>query len=339
MNIEEEVFKRCKILYDKLIPFGFTKKNNIYEIEKYILDKTFLIKVQITFDGKIKGNVFDLAFEDEYSNFRTSNQKGSFVGKIREKFTDFLKEIRDNCTTKTNFITSQANRITNLVEKEYGDKPEFLWEGEAHGVFRNKDNLKWYGIIMNINKNKLDKEDREIEILNVKLDENKIKGLLKRPGFYKAYHMNKEKWITIILDDTIDDKEIMEYIKESYLFTSKPSEWIIPANPTFCDTFSFFKEKDTIMWKQSNNVKVGDIVYLYIGVPYSSIIYKCQVIETGIPYNYEDKNLTIKKTMKIKLINKFESGKYSIALMRKFGVKAVRGPRRMPLELSKKIKD
>ena len=47
MNIEEEVFKRCKILYDKLIPFGFTKKNNIYEIEKYILDKTQPLKMNI----------------------------------------------------------------------------------------------------------------------------------------------------------------------------------------------------------------------------------------------------------------------------------------------------
>ena len=75
MNIEEEVFKRCKVLYDKLIPFGFTKENNVYQIEKYILNKTFLIKVQITLDGKVKGSIFDLEFGDEYSGFRTSNQK------------------------------------------------------------------------------------------------------------------------------------------------------------------------------------------------------------------------------------------------------------------------
>ena len=339
MDIEKEIFKRCTILYDKLIPFGFTKENNVYLIEKNILEDNFLIRVYITSDGMVRGMVIDLAFGDEYAGFRINNQKGQFVGKIREEFTHFLEEIRDNCTMKTNFMTNQANRITNLIEKEYGDKPEFLWEGESHGVFRNKDNLKWYGIIMNINKNKLAQEDKDVEILNVKLDEKKVQELLKRKGFYKAYHMNKEKWITIILDDTIKDDEIMSYIKESYQFTSKPGEWIIPANPTFCDTFSFFKDKDTIMWKQSNNVKVGDIVYLYIGAPYSSIIYKCQVVETALPYNYEDKNLVKKKVMKIKLLKQYESGKYSISLMKEYGVKAVRGPRRMPEELRKQIKD
>lgn len=30
--------------------------------------------------------------------------------------------------------------------------------------------------------------------------------------------MNKESWITILLDDTIKDEEIMAYIEESYKF-------------------------------------------------------------------------------------------------------------------------
>ena len=31
--------------------------------------------------------------------------------------------------------------------------------------------------------------------------------------------MNKKKWITIILDNTIEDEEIIAYIKESYNLT------------------------------------------------------------------------------------------------------------------------
>ena len=123
MNIEKEIFKRCTILYDKLIPFGFTKENNVYLIEKNILDDNFLIRVYITSDGMVRGIVIDLAFGDEYAGFRINNQKGQFVGKIREEFTHFLEEIRDNCTLKTNFKTNQANRITNLIEKEYGAQP------------------------------------------------------------------------------------------------------------------------------------------------------------------------------------------------------------------------
>ena len=68
---------------------------------------------------------------------------------------------------------------------------------------------------------KIENKKGNIDILNVKLDEEKIKKLLCQKGFYKAYHMNKEKWITITLDETLSDKEIMEYVSESYKFTLK----------------------------------------------------------------------------------------------------------------------
>ena len=34
MNIEEEIFKKRVILFDKLIPYGFTKEGNDYLISK-----------------------------------------------------------------------------------------------------------------------------------------------------------------------------------------------------------------------------------------------------------------------------------------------------------------
>jgi predicted DNA-binding protein (MmcQ/YjbR family) len=33
--------------------------------------------------------------------------------------------------------------------------------------------------------------------------------------------MNKKNWITIILDDTINDEKIMDYINKSYLLVEK----------------------------------------------------------------------------------------------------------------------
>lgn len=74
---------------------------------------------------------------------------------------------------------------------------------------------------MNIKKSKIDIGDTEIEIINVKLNQNKISDLISKKGFYEAYHMNKKNWISIILDDTLNDDEIMKYIEESYLLTQK----------------------------------------------------------------------------------------------------------------------
>lgn len=73
---------------------------------------------------------------------------------------------------------------------------------------------------MNLDKGKLDTKDTgEIEIINVKLEPNQIKKLLKKKGFYPAYHMNKKNWITIILNDTVEDDYIMKLIEKSYSYT------------------------------------------------------------------------------------------------------------------------
>ncbi len=55
----------------------------------------------------------------------------------------------------------------------------------------------------------------------MKLPPSKIANLLNQKGYYKAYHMNKDNWITIILDDTLKDQEILNLIKQSHAFTVK----------------------------------------------------------------------------------------------------------------------
>lgn len=74
---------------------------------------------------------------------------------------------------------------------------------------------------MNILKEKIEKGTYEVEIIDVKLNPKKIQALLPKKGFYEAYHMNKKTWITILLDDTLSDEEIMSYVQESYDLTKK----------------------------------------------------------------------------------------------------------------------
>lgn len=340
MNIENEIFKKSTIVYDKLISYGFNKLDKKYTISKKILNDSFRVDVEIWNNGVVRGKIIDLSFNEEYTNYRIENQTGEFSNKIRKEFEDILLDIKKNCTTTNYFITSQANRIANLIIKKYNDTPEFAWSKfPGYGIFRNSNNDKWYGLIMNINKSKIDSGNEEVEILNVKLDEEKIKVLLSRKGFYKAYHMNKDNWITILLDDTIQDEEIMNYIEESHKFTEQVSEWIVPANPKYYDIINCFNETDTIMWKQSSNINIGDFVYLYVAAPYSAILYKCKVLEVNIPYEYEDKNLSMSKVMKIKLLKKYDKDKYTFEKLNGYGINAIRGPRSMPKELSMEINE
>lgn len=193
---------------------------------------------------------------------------------------------------------------------------------------------------MNIDKSKIDKASAgEVEVINIKLDEKEIPILLNKKGFYPSYHMNKKNWITIILDDTLSDDEIMKYINISHSYTETVNEWIVPANPKYYDIESAINSSkdNTFMWKPSNNIKIGDLVYLYIASPISAIKYKCQVEEANISYNYSDKNIRMSKVMKLKLLKKYNEIAIDIQMLKNYGIKTVRGPRNMPSNLKNKI--
>ena len=336
MNMENEIFKKTNVDFNKLEDYGFKKENDNYIYSKTFMNESFRADITINKNGEVFGKIYDLKVDDEYSNFRVETNNGSFVSKVREEYKDILKDIRKKCFNKDYFISPQANRITKYIIKKYGDEPEFLWEKfSGYGVFRNKNNDKWYGIIMNIDKSKITNGSGEIEIIDIKSDEKTIQSFIKKKGYYEGYHMNKKSWLTIILDDTLSDEEIIKFIDESYNAVIEPTEWIVPANPKYYDIINCFNDTDTITWKQSSAINVSDIIYIYVAVPYSSILYKCEAIEVNIPYEYKDENLSITNVMKIKLLKKFAQDKITFSKLNQLGINAIRGPRKITKEVSK----
>jgi len=220
--IEENLFKKYFPDFQKIIVFGFVKENDYYKYCEKILNELFLVEVYVFDNGEVKGKIIDLDSGELYTNFRVAENTGEFVGKVKDEFESILINIRDNCFSKNFFVSNQANRIAKLIDEKYGDVPIFKWEKYPDfGVFENKSSKKWYAIIMNISKNKLVDEKGYFDILNVKIDSSKIPILLAKSGIYPAYHMNKKYWISISLDDTLSDKEIVELIDESYQYSVK----------------------------------------------------------------------------------------------------------------------
>ena len=214
MKIEDDIFKRYKVDFQKLKDYGFKIDNDIYIYEKIILND-FKVIVIVEKHGKVSGKVIDLEFNSEFTNIRINNT-GEFVNKVRDEYIKILKDIRNKCFSFVSFIYEQTKRITKYILDKYGVSPEFLWDKTPGcGVFRNKSNNKWFGIIMNIDKSKLDDGSGEVEIINIKLDEE-VSNLLNNKGFYSAYHMNKKSWISIILDDTLSDRIINNLIDKSF---------------------------------------------------------------------------------------------------------------------------
>lgn len=217
MNIEKEIFKRTTIDFQKLEDYGFKKENNVFKYSKVFMN-SFRADLIVNEFGILTGSIYDIHINDEYINYRIESQNGEFVNKVRYEYKKILEDIKMNCTNKLYFINDQTNRITNKIIEKYHDEPEFAWEKSlGFGIFRNQDNNKWYALIMNIDKSKIAKNNSgEVEVVNLKLDPNMIIELLKKDGYYPAYHMNKKYWITVILDDTLSDNEIMELIIKSH---------------------------------------------------------------------------------------------------------------------------
>lgn len=216
MQIEEKIFKKYTVDLKKIEKFQSTKKDK-YIFEKLFMNNQFKAIVEISKNGTLKGKVVDTENNEEFLPLKTDNQ-GAFIGEVRDTYEKFLIEIRNKYFIKNYFVSPQANRIATEIEKKYGDNPIFMWEKfPDFGVFKNSKNDKWYGIIMNIERKKLEENAKEnVDIINLKLDKNEITELLNKKGFYPAWHMNKKYWITIILDETFSDKKIIEYIEKSH---------------------------------------------------------------------------------------------------------------------------
>lgn len=221
MSIESEIFKKVKFCKDKLLAYGFKEERNCYKYSKE-MSNGFIAILLLGESEQIVGKIIDPSLDEEYTNFRIQNLKGEFVNSIREEYKSLLQDIAEKCCERLYFITPQANRIANEIIKEYNNQPEFLWEASPDcAIFRHTENQKWYALIAYIDRSRLDKKiTGMVEILNLKIREDERDNLLKQKGVYLAWHMNKKSWITLVLDDTISDEEVMKYIKKSYIYTS-----------------------------------------------------------------------------------------------------------------------
>lgn len=113
---------------------------------------------------------------------------------------------------------SQRERITEYIKETYDTDPEYLWESDPKSaIFRHKGSKKWYALVMNISKEKLGlAESEHADVLNVKCDPLMLGSLLMENGFFPAYHMNKNSWVSVILDNSVPDDKICFLIGLSY---------------------------------------------------------------------------------------------------------------------------
>jgi predicted DNA-binding protein (MmcQ/YjbR family) len=340
IDLESKIFERSHVDVQRLLEYGFQQTSEGYRYSVDILDKEFRVELSVSIAGKLQGQVFETLTGDAYRNIWIEGMTGAFVGKVREAYGQVLQAVRQHGYIDDDFSTPQANRISGLIQGKYGAHPEFLWKRmPQHGVFRNQQNQKWFGIIMYVERDKITAGEGKIDVLNVKVSPEDREALWGATGIYPAYHLNKKNWISILLDDSVPDAKIIQLVAGSYRIVQqegkKPrhgsavQEWLIPANPRYFNVEEAFREQQEIIWKQSTSVAVDDIVFLYVTAPVSTIRYQCLVTAVDIPYEYESRQIKIQRVMRIKLLKKYDENLYTLQWLQEHGIKMVRGPMRI----------
>ncbi len=348
MAIEDQVFERKTLNKDTLETYGFIREGNTYTFKRKFLDGAFEAVIAVNADDTLSFKVIDTDSSDEYLPLNAAAQQGAYVNKVRHAYLEVLNDFASSCFKDRPFILTQTNRISEALRALYNESPDYPFlKYPTYAVFRYAPNRKWYALVMNIKRGLVEKDcatskkDEIIEVVNLKVKSEKMDELYKIKGIYPGYHMGKASWISIVLDGRVSDDLILSLLDESRNSVKSgkvrtkngKSHWIIPANSSFFDVIDYFSTNEEVIWKQSAGLVKGDIAYIYVTSPLSEIRFRCEVLETDIPYEHEDEHVHMKKVVKLKVLQSYAHGFCTLEKMRSFKVKSVRGQRTAPKEL------
>ena len=111
--------------------------------------------------------------------------------------------------------------LIDYVKQNYGTVPEYLWPDYPQTfIFRHANNRKWFGIVMDVDRAKLGLPgDGKVFLIDVKTGPIIGGSYLGQPGIIKAWHMNKNHWLGILLDGSAADQTLKELLDVSFSLT------------------------------------------------------------------------------------------------------------------------
>lgn len=123
--------------------------------------------------------------------------------------------------------------------------------------------------------------------------------------------------------------------------------WIVPCSVKFYDVVSHMAQNDTIVWRKVSALREGDVVYLYLGAPYSEIKYKCHIINDNVDNELLEKNayairnvesLRKQRYVLLQLDYTYPEGTFSLDKLREYGLGQTQTQARIDRRLHSYIK-
>ena len=120
-------------------------------------------------------------------------------------------------------MESLRKAVFAYAKKTYGIVPDFPFATLPEvPVLRHTDNRKWFALFMALPRQKLRLEgEGEVDVVNLKCPPALSGSARLQPGILPAYHMNREHWITVLLDGSVPLEDILPLVDISYQLTAK----------------------------------------------------------------------------------------------------------------------
>ena len=113
--------------------------------------------------------------------------------------------------------------VLRYAREALDTEPDCPFSGDTQTlVLRHVDSGKWFALLMRVRADRLTlKRGGEVEIMNVKVDPLLTGSLRTQRGILPAYHMNKERWISVLLDGSVPLEQALALLDMSYALTQK----------------------------------------------------------------------------------------------------------------------
>lgn len=118
-------------------------------------------------------------------------------------------------------MSSLVQAVFDYVRTTYGVEPDYPFPtAPDYPVLRHPDTRKWFALIMDVPRYRLGLSGEErVDILNIKCDPLLSGSLRLQDGYFPAYHMNHDGWLTILLDGTVPIADITPLLDMSFELT------------------------------------------------------------------------------------------------------------------------
>ena len=116
-------------------------------------------------------------------------------------------------------MNEHTRRFMEYIADTYGVEAEYPWTtSPQNGIWRNPRTRKWFAVLLGdlpLRSLGLPEDGRQ-DVLNLKCDPIMTFSLIDNRRIFRAYHMNKEHWISVRMDGSVPMEEMSFLVDRSW---------------------------------------------------------------------------------------------------------------------------